>query len=100
MNSADRKYLRSLAHHLKPVAQVGKAGVTDGVVQSVADALKGGELIKVRFLERKEEKDELSTVIAERTGSERVGIIGHIAILYRQHPDPEKRKIHLPGASA
>lgn len=97
MTSADRKHLRSLAHHLKPVAQVGKAGVTDGVIQSVDDALRTGELIKVRFLEHKDEKDPLSNDIARRTRSERVGLIGHVAILYRQHPDPEKRKIQLPG---
>ena len=96
MNSSDRKHLRSLAHHLKPVAQVGKAGVTEGVIRSVDDALRTAELIKVRFVERKEEKDELSEEIARRTRSERVGIIGHVAIFYRKNPDADKRKIKLP----
>ena len=100
MDSTDRKYLRSLAHHLKPVAQVGKGGITDGLIQSVNDALRTGELIKVRFLEQKDEKDQLSNEIAKRTRSERVGIIGHVAILYRQQPDPEKRKIVLPTGKA
>ncbi len=94
MNSTNRKHLKSLAHHLKPVAQVGKAGVTDGVIQSVDDALRTSELIKVRFVERKE---DLSQEVARRTRSERIGLIGHVAILYRQNPDPDKRKIELPG---
>jgi RNA-binding protein len=100
MNSTDRKHLKSLAHHLKPVAQVGKAGVTDGLIQSVDDALRTGELIKIRFLDMKDEKDQVSNEIARRTRSERVGTIGHIAILYREQPDPEKRKIVLPTGKA
>ena len=98
MESSDRKYLRGLTHGLKPIAHVGKAGVTDGVVQSVDEALATHELVKVRFLELKEQKDELSLEIAERTHSERVGLIGHLAILFRQHPEEEKRRISLPSA--
>ena len=97
MKGSDRKYLRGLAHDLNPIAHVGKAGVTDGIVQSVNEALATRELVKVRFLELKEQKEALSLEIAERTRSERVGLIGHVAILYRQHPEEEKRRIKLPG---
>jgi RNA-binding protein len=44
----------------------------------------------------REEKRELAEQIVERTGSMLIGMIGNIAILYRQQPDPEKRKIRLP----
>ena len=58
-------------------------------------ALGDHELIKVRFLEFKDEKKALSQEIAEKTGSELVGLIGNIAIYFRQHPDPAKRKVRL-----
>lgn len=96
LNGADRKYLRSLAHELKPLVQVGKSGITEGLIQSVNDVLDQHELVKVRFLEFKDEKKELAQEIAEKAPCEQVGMIGHIAIYYREQSDPEKRKIQWP----
>ena len=96
LSSAQRKHLRSQAHHLDPAVMVGKQGLTDAVVASVAEALEAHELIKVRFNEFKKQKKELAAEIARRTGAQIAGIIGHVLILYRQHPDEEKRRIALP----
>ncbi len=96
LTSAQRNFLRGLAHHLDPVVLVGKQGVSDMLVKAVVAALEAHELIKVRFNEFKEEKRKLTDEIARRTGCEAVGLIGHVAILYRPHPDKEKRKIELP----
>ena len=96
LNSSQRKYLRSQAHHLDPVVIIGKKGVTDDVIQSIDIAIAARELIKIRFNDFKEEKKTITEEIAERTNSEVAGIIGHIAILYREHEDPEKRKYDLP----
>jgi RNA-binding protein len=95
LTGAQRKYLRGMAHHLSPIVQVGKNGLTDGVVKSIDEALDIHELIKVRMSEP-EEKKEMADEIAQRTRSARVGLIGHIVILYRRQPDPEKRTIDLP----
>jgi RNA-binding protein len=95
MTSAQRKQLRALAHHLDPVVFVGKQGLTDGVITAIVKALAAHELIKVRFLDCKEEKRELTDRISAATGSDIAGIIGHVAILYKEHPDPEKREIEL-----
>ena len=95
MTSQQRKQLRGLAHHLDPVVMIGKQGLTPGIVAAAAKALEAHELIKVRFLEFKDEKKELADQLAEATSSDLAGIIGHVAILYREHPDPEKRKIEL-----
>lgn len=97
LTSAQRKFLRSLAHHLDPVVYVGKQGVTDMVIQATDEALAAQELIKVRFIEFKKEKKALSDTIAQRAGAQIAGIIGHVAILYRPHPDEEKQKIELPS---
>ncbi len=93
LTSSQRKKLRSLAHHLEPVVYIGKQGLTDAVVVAANRALNDHELIKVRFIEFKDEKRPLTDQLASSTGSEVAGILGHVAILYREHPDPESRKI-------
>lgn len=98
LTSRQRKHLRAAAHHLEPVVLVGKQGVSHALVRAAADALEGHELIKVRFNDFKDEKRELAAEIARRTGSQLAGMIGHVAILYRQHPEEEKRRVHLPDA--
>ena len=92
------RYLRSLAHSLTPVVFIGHKGMTDALVGSAEEALDRHELIKVKFIEFKEKKQKkaLSFAIEGKTDSQLVGIIGHTAIFYREHRDPDKRKICLP----
>ncbi|MCP4688379.1 MAG: YhbY family RNA-binding protein [Desulfobacterales bacterium] len=94
-----KKYLRGLAHGLKPVVFIGKSGVTDTVVDSVDAALLRHELIKVKYVDFKEKeiKKSMAETIEARTNCEIAGMIGHMAILYRRCADPEKRKITLPS---
>ena len=96
LKGSQRKYLRSQAHHLKPLVLIGRNGINKQVIGSVDLALKDHELIKVKFGEFKEAKKEMSTEIAQATKSELVGIIGNVAMFYRQHAEPEKRKIKVP----
>ncbi|MBU2548250.1 MAG: ribosome assembly RNA-binding protein YhbY [Proteobacteria bacterium] len=93
-----RKHLRGLAHHFKPVVLVGQKGLTDALVESVDEALDQHELIKIKFNEFKEaaRKKEILQRLEEATGCEAVGLIGHTAVLYRRQADPEKRKITVP----
>lgn len=93
LKGSEKKHLRGLAHGLKPLVQVGKKGLTDELIASVDMALMDHELIKVRFLDFKGEKKALSETIAGKTGSELAGLIGNVAVLFRPHPDPVKRKI-------
>ncbi len=96
LTSAQRKHLRGLAHALKPVVQIGQKGITPGLLSALDEALTTHELIKVKFTDFKEEKDELLPEILSGCGAALAGLIGHVAILYRPHPKPEKRKIRLP----
>jgi RNA-binding protein len=93
-----KKYLRGLAHDLKPIVQIGKEGITDNVIRAIDEGLLRHELIKIRFIDFKEKdrKEALTEEFAGRTGSEPVGMIGHTVILYRRQADPEKRKITVP----
>ena len=98
LEGSQRKYLRGLAHHLRPLVQVGKVGLTDRVGAAVETALDSHELVKVQFVgDARVEKKPLATEIEVRTGAECVGTIGHMAIYYRQQADPEKRRIRLPS---
>ena len=93
-----RKFLKGQAHHLKPSVQVGQKGFTDALIEALDDALTQHELIKVKFIAFKEgdQKKEILEQVETATGAHVVGLIGHIAILFRQNRDPEKRKIKLP----
>lgn len=95
ISSAQRKKLRALAHHLKPVVYVGKHGVTEALISAVNDALESHELIKVKFNDFKDQKNELAGRIAEETKSEIAGLVGHVLTLYREQEDQDKRKIVL-----
>lgn len=97
LNGADRKFLRGLGQKLEPTVMVGKNGVTATVIDSTNKALTAHELVKVRFVERKDEKRSLIDELALGTRSEVVGMIGHTALLYRQHDDEDKRKVFFPG---
>ena len=93
-----RKYLRGLAHSMKPVVFIGQKGLTPAIRLSTEKALDRHELIKVKFIDfkQKDQKSEIARLLESETGSEVVGMIGHTAILYRRQSDPEKRRIALP----
>lgn len=97
LTSKQRAHLRSLAHHLKAVVQIGKEGVTDAAVRSLEEAFNTRELLKVKVqeaapLSARESGDELA---ARMLGSVVVTTIGRTLVIYR--PDPEKPQIKLPA---
>jgi len=87
--------LKGMAHGIKPVIQVGKAGVEEPQINSIKRALHEHELIKIKFLDYKDHKEEISANIARETGSEVVEIIGNVLILYWENMDRGRRKIRL-----
>ena len=95
MKGFEKKYLRGLAHDLRPLVLIGKEGITDGIVRATDEGLSRHELIKIKFVDFKE-KETLTGELFDRTGSELIGTIGHTAILYRPQTDPAKRRIQLP----
>lgn len=98
MTGKDRRHLRALAHRLSPVVIVGQRGLSDAVVRQVDGALTDHELIKVRLGgECPVGRDEASTVLAERTGCQVAGALGHVLVLYRPHP--ETPRIVLPSGA-
>jgi RNA-binding protein len=95
MTSTQRKHLRGVAHSLKPVVHIGKGGVSEGLLANLDAAFESHELLKVKFSDFKDQKKEACRELNERLGSETVGIVGHVAILFRHARDPEMRRIRL-----
>lgn len=93
-----KKYLRGLAHNLKPLVLIGQKGLTDELVKSTDQALDIHELIKIKFNEFKEkdQKAKITEELCKKSKAEVAGTIGHTVILYRGQKDPEEKKIFLP----
>ncbi len=93
-----KKYLKGLAHGMKPLVFVGQKGISASVTKAVNEALETHELIKVKFIDFKEkdQRKKIAAAIEKETASGRVGMIGHMAIFYRRQRNPEKRKIKVP----
>lgn len=93
------RYLRGLGHHLSAVVQVGHGGITDGVVKAVDQALLDHELIKIKVSDTApEDRREAVRILAQRTGSEEVQVLGRTLLLYRPHPEDPKIKLPKPPA--
>lgn len=94
VNDKQKRYLRGLAHTLKPVVMIGNNGLTDNVLNEIENALERHELIKVRVsgLE-KEDRTQMLNEIAEKTTADLVQVIGHIGGFYRPAKEPT---IQLP----
>lgn len=96
LKGSQRKWLRGQAHSLRPIVQIGQKGLSEATLREVDLALDSHELIKVQAVAAKEEKQEIGRQIEKELRAQVIGLIGHILILYRRHPDPDQRRIHLP----
>jgi RNA-binding protein len=81
-----RRKLRALAHALKPVVRLGQDGLSDGVLQATNAALLDHELIKVQ-MRQPADKHATAQALADATGAALCGLVGHVVVLYRPHPE-------------
>ena len=96
MTSKQRAYLKSLAMKIDPIYNIGKGSISPELVQGVRDALEARELIKIGVLQNcMDDPKEIAHVLAERTGSQVVQVIGKKIVLYKEGKK-EKKKIQLP----
>ena len=97
MISKQRAYLKGLAMKIDPIFQIGKSSVTPELTEAIAEALEARELIKINILKNcLDEGNSVAAVLAERTRSEVVQVIGRKIGLYKPAKDEAKRKIVLP----
>lgn len=95
ITSKQRAYLKGLAMNIDPIYQIGKSNLTPEVTKGINEALEARELIKISVLKNStEDPRALAEMVAERTKSEVVQVIGKKIVLYRE--SKEKKKIELP----
>ena len=96
MTSKQRAYLKGLAMTMDPIFQMGKASLTPENTKAIDEALAARELIKISVLQNcLDDPKEIAAVLAERTHSQVVQVIGKKIVLYREGKD-DKKKIVRP----
>lgn len=88
-----RRRLKKLVHHLKPVVIIGQQGLSTGVLSEIEAALDAHELIKIKL--NSGDRDTRRSMLEEicvKTGADFIHSIGHIAALYRRHAKRPKIK--------
>lgn len=94
LSGKQKSYLRSEAHHLQPIFQIGKGGLTEPIIKQIEEALEARELIKVSILQNcEEDKNDIAKRL-EEANIEVVQVIGKILVLYKE--SKEKKRIVLP----
>lgn len=94
LSGKQKSYLRSKAHHLTPIFQIGKGGLTEEIIKQIEVALEARELIKVSILQNCEEDKNDIAASFEEAGIEVVQVIGKILVVYKE--SQEKKQIILP----
>ena len=94
LTGKQKSFLKSQAHELQPVVQIGKNLVTETVVDTTAKALEARELIKISVLQNcLADPKEVADLIAEHADAQIVQVIGRTIVLYKKSSKPENRTI-------
>jgi RNA-binding protein len=89
------RYLRGLGHHLDPIVQIGKEGITDGVVEATRAALLAHELVKIKVSpDAPVDRKDAGTELAGKVGALLAQTLGRTLLLYKRHP--HEPRIVLP----
>ncbi|MBS4173609.1 ribosome assembly RNA-binding protein YhbY [Bacillus sp. FJAT-49736] len=95
LTGKQKRFLRSQAHHLSPIFQVGKGGVNENMIKQISDALEARELFKISVLQNCEvDKETVAEQLAKGAKAELVQIIGNTIVLYKE--SRENKQIQLP----
>lgn len=95
LTGKQKRFLRSKAHHLNPIFQVGKGGVNDNLIKQIGEALEVRELIKVSILQNcEEDRNDVGPTLSKGARAELVQIIGNTIVLYKE--SKENKQLKLP----
>lgn len=85
LRGKQKRFLRSEAHHLNPLVQIGKNGLTETVYEQTDELLERRELIKVTLLQNTDEDiNDAAQELSQTLSCEVVQIIGRTIVLYRE----------------
>lgn len=92
MRGKDRAALRGEANTLAATVHVGHQGIVPTLVQTLDDALRTHELVKVQLSKHSEQKPkDAANELAAATQSDVVQVIGRTATFYRHNPELERK---------
>ncbi len=88
LTSKERAALRAQAHRLVAAVHLGQHGVTEAVGQTIDDALRTRELVKIQFTKNASvDVKDAANELAAKLGADVVQVIGRTATLYRKKPE-------------
>ncbi|MFC4771209.1 ribosome assembly RNA-binding protein YhbY [Enterococcus hermanniensis] len=94
LRGKQKRFLRSKAHHLQPIFQIGKNGINDAVLIQIAEALEKRELIKINLLQNTDEiADDVAQVIEKSVHCDVVQVIGRVLVLYKPSSKEKYQRI-------
>jgi len=98
LTARQKQFLKALAHPLNPLVQIGKEGLSAGIIDTVKAELQNHELIKVKIGNNSGlEKHATSQLVSEASESVLVQLIGKVFVLYKSNPEkPKDKRIKLP----
>lgn len=95
LTGKQKRFLRSKAHHIQPIFQVGKGGVNSNLVKQVEEALEARELIKISVLQNcEDDKETVAEELSTGSKAELVQVIGSTIVLYKESNN--QKRIELP----
>ena len=97
MRGKERAELRSEAHHLTPTVHIGQHGLTPALINSLDEALRTRELVKVKLGNKDDAKPkDVASALALATNSDVVQVIGRTATLFRENPEMDRKRGDIP----
>ena len=99
MTSKQRAYLKGLAMNIDPAFQIGKSSLTPEFTEAIREALEARELIKISVLKNcMDDPGEIAQVLAERTSSEIIHVMGKKIVLYKENKEKAKKQAEKQNA--
>jgi RNA-binding protein len=95
LSESQKRHLRGLGHHLKPVVWIGQHGMKESVMAEIELALDSHELIKVKIVADRDTRAGIASDICEQTQAAQIHSIGQMLVLFRRNAD--KPKVVLPS---
>jgi len=89
LTNPEIRKLKAAAQRLKPIAKIGKSGLSAQFLKSIEAAFDSHELIKVKFDDFKDQRKTLAPELAQKTNSHLVTLLGNVVVLYRQKKSQE-----------
>ena len=94
LRGKQKRFLRSKAHHLQPIFQIGKGGINSAMMVQIVEALEKRELIKVSLLQNTDEiAEDVAKILEEEVSCEVVQIIGRVLVLYKPSSKEKYQRI-------